>query len=661
MSEFGKIVRGAHYVHKSSVAVLNDELSHKFHEALEILDFPKTWNVVKFDLNEIEKISFLEYNDFWSDPFPALLTSVNVNLRTKVFKRRLYSPKNPPILHRKELLLLPDNAHVSKFSALTKSLDELGAFESIYRYGTKLRWEERLIDLGIEIHDYKVRHVLPKGGRTNTQFIARHRTAIKRKSLSSCMGALLDTSLISLDTEIFDFGCGRGDDIAILAHNKFKNVSGWDPHYAPDNPIPQCSDYVTLSFVLNVIEDPQERHEVLKKAYSIAAKALVFSVMLEHQADLKLSKPMNDGFVSSKNTFQKYYDHDDVVALVSEQLDESAIKLAPGVYIVFKDKGLEQEYLFKRQLGLLVDTPSQAGNDKVETYVASLVDKMRDQIMSFGRMPKPSELPEKFASQLSKASVSYTRLSRLALSQVSIVELQKVGEVFASEILIFLAINKFEGRVKYRSLPEKLQNDVKVHFGSLKDAKEAAEKLLFSLSDTSALVSSAVYAEKDSLGRLVGDKFRFHARSLSKLPVNLRLFAKIGERLHRSVNDTDIIQLHLETKKMSYLTVIDFDASPLPRIASREIVKFSNQQVSKFSHQEKDEVRILYLKSAYMDKSDTNLSKQRHFDDLVLSECTELFEDGEPNFDAFARQLIAHKIVPPKYSASLFGCTDCRE
>lgn len=649
MLKVGKIVRSSLYVHESSVPALNHGLSNKLFEAIKKFDLPKTWNVVKFDVNDIDKISLLEYHDFWHDPFPTLSTSVNVDLATGVLKRRLYSSTNPPILHRKELLLLPENDHFSKFAKLTNSLYELGAFEQIYRYGTKLRWEDRLTELGVEIHDHTIHLLSQKSTRTISHSIERHRTALKRKSLSSCMGALLDTSLVNQKTEIFDYGCGRGDDIAILSQSKFTNVSGWDPHFFPDSPVPLGSEYVTLSFVINVIEDPHERHEVLKKAYSIAGKALVFSVMLEHQADLKLSKPMNDGFVSSKNTFQKYYDHDEIVALVREQLDDGAIKLAPGVYIVFKDKDLEQEYLFKRQLGLLVDALSQAPNDKVETYMASLVDKMRDQIMSFGRMPKLSELPEKFASQLSKAAVSYTRLSRLALSKVSVAELQKVGEVFASEILIFLAINKFERRVKYRSLPEKLQNDVKVHFGSLKDAEEAAKKLLFSLSDTSSLVSSAVDAEKDNLGRLVGNKFRFHSRNLSSLPVNLRLFAKIGERLHRSVNEAEIIQLHLETKKMSYLTASDFDVSPLPRISAREIIKLSNQEVSKFSHQERAEVRILYLKSFYMDKIEPNFEIQKHFDNLVLSKFPELFEEGDPNFNEFAKQLLAYKIAVPKY------------
>ena len=645
----GKVVGRARYLHISAISALDRNHRKILSESLDLLGSDAAWNVVKFNLSDTHRVSFLSYTDIHRDPFPELLASINVDLDKRLIKHRVHSKANPPILHRKELLLLQSDANFEKFLRFTHRLEELGAFTEIYKFGTKQPWQKRLSELGIEIEDHDVHLVSSKIVDTSNDVVERYRTALKRKKLSSCMGALLDTSLIGLDTEIFDYGCGRGDDVSILSQNKFNNVSGWDPHFFPDNPIPQLSEYVTLSFVINVIEDPHERHEVLQKAYSMAVKALVFSVMLEHQADLQLSKPMNDGFVSSKNTFQKYYDHDELVELVNEQLDERAIKLAPGVYIVFKDKDLEQEYLFKRQLGLLVDTPSQAVDDSVDTYVAPLVDKMRDQIMSFGRMPKRSELPEDFAFKLSKAAVSYTRLSRLALSQVSIAELQKVGEVFASEILIFLAINKFERRVKYGSLPEKLQNDVKVHFGSLKDAEEAAEKLLFSLSDTGALVSSAVDAQKNNLGRLVGDKFRFHGRSLSKLPVRLRLFAKIGERLHRSVNEAEIIQLHLETKKMSYLAVSDFDGSPLPRIVSREIVKFSNQEVSKFFHQGRDEVRILYLKSYYMDEGETNFEMQKHFDKLVLSKFPELFEEGDPNFNEFAKQLLVNKIAVPKY------------
>lgn len=648
-SDIGKFVASTRYLHISAVDALDDKFRHLLKQSLALTSNKLEWNVVKFDLTDSDNVSLLLYTDFYEYPFPELLQSTKINLKSKTVRFRSYSKSNPPILHRKEALLLPSDPSYDDFSRLTHRLEQLGAFKEMHKFGTKQHWNKRLSELGIEVINHNAFSTDLTGSVTTSGDIKRHRTALKRKKLSSCMGALLDTSLVNQGTKIFDYGCGRGDDIAILKKNKFCNVSGWDPYFFPSNPIPKSADYVSLSFVINVIENPLERHQVLKNAFKIARKALVLSVMLEHQADLQFATPMNDGFVNSIKTFQKYYSGREIFELIQQELGEDPIKLAAGVYIVFKDKNLEQEYRFKRQIGLITQASTLGVESGDDIYLTPLVKKMREQILHFGRMPKQSELPKQLASEVAKAAVSYTRLCRLALSEIPIAILQEVGEIFASEILIFLAINKFDQRVKYRSLPEKLQNDVKVHFGSLKSAENSANELLFSLSNTSALISSALDAERNGLGRLIGNKFRFHSRFLSKLPLELRLFAKIGERVHRDVGETEIIQLHLESKKMSYLSVTDFDVSPLPRIAFREIVKFSDQEVVKISHEERSEVRILYLKSMYMNNADANLSLQQNFDNQVLALCPDLFADGEPNFDAFARRLIALKISPPQY------------
>ena len=649
-SGIGKVVGGARYVHRSALPLVDPTSLQLFRQALAYLYEGVVWNVVKFRVRNGKSVSFLLYDDFKADPFPVLTTSTQVDLLSGKVCKRSYSRVNPPILHRKELLIAPNNQNSPLFSRLTSDLERLGAFKEIYKFGTKLRWEERLRELNLKIENHTVCLHSNKNPNLHAHGPERHKTALKRKSLSSCMGALLDTSLINQETEIFDYGCGRGDDISILLKNKFTNVSGWDPYFYPENVIPQTSEFVTLSFVINVIENQNERHKTLKKAFTISQKALVFSVMLEHQANLHFAKPLNDGFVTTKNTFQKYYNHEEIVSLVFVLLGERAIKLDNGVYLVFKDKELEQEYLFKRQLGLLVCKRSRKADNNGDRYLAPMVEAMQQQIMTLGRIPKTSELPKALEQKISKSAVSYTRLARLALSQISISDLQKVGEIFSSEVLIFIAINMFEKRLKYNSLPHRLQNDVKVHFGSLKVAEQAAKELLYSMSDTDKLISSALDAEKNALGYIVGRKFRFHGQNLLKIPVNLRFFARIAERLHREINATEIIQLHLDTKKVSYFDVTDFDKSPLPRIASREIVNFSNQEVSHFTHTDKGEVKILYLKSIYMDESDPHFSQQRQFDDLVRLKFSHLFKDGdEPKFETFARQLLTHKIAIPKY------------
>ena len=77
---------------------------------------------------------------------------------------------------------------------------------------------------------------------------------------------------------IFDYGCGKGDDLRELeAHGL--DVAGWDPNFHPEAEL-IAAEIVNLGFVLNVIEDREERDETLKTAWSLAEQFLVISVMV---------------------------------------------------------------------------------------------------------------------------------------------------------------------------------------------------------------------------------------------------------------------------------------------------------------------------------------------------------------------------------------------
>src|SRR5690349_24159676 len=89
----------------------------------------------------------------------------------------------------------------------------------------------------------------------------RHRTAIGRSSLSMpARQALLD-GVLRPELTALDYGSGRGGDVARLAQLGIA-ASGWDPqhgHLRPSEP----HDVVTVTYVINVIEDPDERQAVL--------------------------------------------------------------------------------------------------------------------------------------------------------------------------------------------------------------------------------------------------------------------------------------------------------------------------------------------------------------------------------------------------------------
>lgn len=135
--------------------------------------------------------------------------------------------------------------------------------------------------------------------------ISRHRTAISRINLSRPIQLALDLGLIRSEWSIFDYGCGKGDDIRGLKALGI-NTYGWDPTYLPEGK-KQLSDLVNLGYVINVIEDIEERLWVLREAWSLTKKALIVSARLVHELKDKNLKSFGDGFVTAKGTFQKYY------------------------------------------------------------------------------------------------------------------------------------------------------------------------------------------------------------------------------------------------------------------------------------------------------------------------------------------------------------------
>ena len=118
--------------------------------------------------------------------------------------------------------------------------------------------------------------------------IPRHKTAISRYSFSKPIKKLLEHNLITNITSVFDYGCGRGDDIRLLTLGGYK-AKGWDPYFTPDNK-KISSDVVNLGFVLNVIESEKERVRVLKDAFGLTKKGKIKTIKRNIKSDKCLMK-----------------------------------------------------------------------------------------------------------------------------------------------------------------------------------------------------------------------------------------------------------------------------------------------------------------------------------------------------------------------------------
>lgn len=115
---------------------------------------PFDYNVIK--LNPQSRVSFLRYEAF-TTAFPALLASLSCDLVAQTARATDYTQRrNPPILHRKELLLPADNPLARAGVRLTARLEAAGAFANPLGIGTRDGWSRTLAELGLTINNGKV-------------------------------------------------------------------------------------------------------------------------------------------------------------------------------------------------------------------------------------------------------------------------------------------------------------------------------------------------------------------------------------------------------------------------------------------------------------------------------------------------------------------------
>ena len=390
--------------------------------------------------------------------------------------------------------------------------------------------------------------------------IERHRTAIGRTTLSRPVKAAVLDGLLTEETSFFDYGCGRGDDLRILSTMGFA-ADGWDPVYRSEADR-QRAEVVNLGYVVNVIESPAERREALKGAWELAERVLVVSARLAGE-ERTLADPDDyaDGVVTTRRTFQKFFEQQELKNWLDQTLQTPAIPAAPGIFYVFRDEELRTDFQaarFRRRIAIPRLARPVADYEEHRELLQPLVDFMA----AHGRLPVEEELAN--VSDVIETFGGIGRAFRIIEKATDTQDWDEIAEERAQDLLIYLALARFEQRPAFSALAAPMQRDVKSFFRTYKAACAEADELLFSLGDVDSVSAECAASP---IGKVTQEALYVHESALDRLRPRLRLFEGCARNYIGRVEGANLVKLNRRAPKVSYLAYPDFDDDPHPALA----------------------------------------------------------------------------------------------
>lgn len=383
--------------------------------------------------------------------------------------------------------------------------------------------------------------------------VQRHRTAMVRHTLSQPMSLAVRHGLVRPGVTVFDYGCGQGDDLRALAAAGIE-ANGWDPYFATDRDRREA-DVVNIGFVLNVIEDPVERVDALATAWGLTRRVLIVSVMVVGAVPVDGLKPFGDGYLTTRGTFQKYFQQAELKALLTQVVDVEPIALAPGIFALFRSPKEEQDFLLERRRGRRASTSAYrsdrpVGSKPIQPHLQERLAPVIEVVAAFaaqrGRMPHPDEISSDVHDILVRERVSFARaLDATRGGGISDELLAQAEAQRREDLLVHQALNILNrSRSAARPGPS-IVRDIRHLFGSQQQFIEQAMEYLHGLSDPHRTVDAILRASKSGLGAIDEDgRLVIDNRRVAELEGIIRCFIGCALYLSGEMNDEHIIRVH---------------------------------------------------------------------------------------------------------------------
>lgn len=409
--------------------------------------------------------------------------------------------------------------------------------------------------------------------------IRRHLTAISRDRLSLGARSAYVDGLLD-EGNVLDFGAGRGQDAARLRRSGFP-VTAYDPYFSPSTGL-TTHDVVLLTYVLNTIEDQNERRSTLERAWALARGKLVVTSRLSWERSRVTGQAYGDGVITRRATFQHLYSTSELVAAVRAATGVQPVVARPGVVYAFRSEHDRLTYLARRY---------------ALPEAAAALTGLQDAIAFYesrGRVPGPRD------GWTATDSRSMALAVRRAADEARVAEARRRTTM---SLLLMLSMERFHGPLPWAHLPAGVQDDIRDMFGSYKHASWRAARLLGQLRNDLVLRRTM----RASIGKLTPSALYIHRRALSQAPLLLRIYEECGALAAGRPSSWDLVKLHHDRRMVSWLAYPDFDEDAHPVLHCSDHVDLSTLKAGHVEYTDSPNPPLLHRKEEFLAADDARV------------------------------------------------------
>lgn len=437
------------------------------------------------------------------------------------------------------------------------------------------------------------------------QQLARHRTAMTRGALSRPVALAISDGVLSTTQTVFDYGCGRGDDLRNLTALGYQ-IDGWDPSHRP-GAVMRSADVVNLGYVVNVIEHRAERRDTLQRAWGLAQQVLIVSARLTWEARDLEGRPHADGLVTRAGTFQKFYEQAELADWIEDALGEKAIAAAPGIFYVFRDSARAHEFLATRAYTYRprVRIDPHAVYEAHQHILAPLLDFLS----VHARPPRKGELDGAADDAIREQFTTIARATNLIRQVTDDEHWERVRLQRRQELLVYIAMSRFGRRPRFGELAKTLAADIQTHFSKYSDACVQADRLLLACGDPAIVLVSA---RSSKIGKQTPSALYVHQNAWGLLPPVLRVYEGCGRVLAGTVEHANLIKLSVTEPQVSYLSYPDFERDAHPTLATAVVVNLRRLTVEWRDYRGANNPPLLHRKEEFVSPNDSRRHIYEH-------------------------------------------------